>query len=325
MTDDNFLIFAFSITADGARPMEWDEVQNNPYPAEGEKRWYHINRLSQAGKLWLEEAVLMPAFVRAALFQEETRPRAFTYEDGLVLNLRGVNMSQGAEPEDLISLRIYATDRVLITMRSKNIRAGDDLRVRLTKGYIPASIGEMVAFLTHRMTELLEPVVQRLEDEVDRLEDDMLNDKTPPPKLELAGFRRAVLSLRRYIMPQREAVSDLGRIGEPLISRENQLQLRETQDVVTRLSEHLDMIRERATVIQEQIVELRAEDMNQRLFVLAIISAIFLPLGFITGLFGVNVGGVPGVENGLSFWALCAGMVVLTGVLLFLFRKMKWL
>ena len=73
------------------------------------------------------------------------------------------------------------------------------------------------------------------------------------------------------------------------------------------------------------MVEERGERMNQRLFVLAILSAIFLPLSFVTGLFGVNVGGMPGVDSGLAFAILCAAMVGLTGILFGVLHKMDWL
>ena len=65
--------------------------------------------------------------------------------------------------------------------------------------------------------------------------------------------------------------------------------------------------------------------MNQRLFVLAIISAVFLPLGFVTGLFGVNLGGMPGAASPLGFTILCVIMGAVTAGLLFLFRRMRWL
>ncbi|WP_407649163.1 CorA family divalent cation transporter [Devosia algicola] len=68
-----------------------------------------------------------------------------------------------------------------------------------------------------------------------------------------------------------------------------------------------------------------AESSNKTLYVLAIISAIFLPLAFLTGLLGVNVGGMPGVDNQNAFWIFCGIMVALLGLELFIFRLLKWL
>jgi zinc transporter len=59
--------------------------------------------------------------------------------------------------------------------------------------------------------------------------------------------------------------------------------------------------------------------------VLAIISAIFLPLAFLTGLLGINIGGMPGVENDYAFWIFCITMIGCLFVELLIFRKLKWL
>lgn len=325
MADTEALIFAFRMDENGATEIGWDELRAAPHATPGSRLWIHMNRLSIEAREWLVSAGLLPALVCDVLFQEETRPRAFAYNDAVVLNLRGVNLNEGAAPEDLLSLRMFANETLMVTTRAHRLYAIEDLRKLMSAGNGPATNSAMMTFLASALTERFEPVTQRLEEKVDALEDDMLDQNTPPPKLAVANFRRAVLSLRRYIYPQREAISSLIREGGDFLSNDDRLVLRETQDAVFRISEQLDMVRERAVVLQEQIVELRGEAMNQRLFVLAIISAVFLPLGFVTGLFGVNVGGMPGVDNTLAFALLCGAMVILVGILFYLFKRMKWL
>ena len=61
------------------------------------------------------------------------------------------------------------------------------------------------------------------------------------------------------------------------------------------------------------------------MYVLSIISAIFLPLGFLTGLLGVNVGGIPGAENSFSFSIFTISLVFIVAIQLYIFRKKKWL
>ena len=74
-------------------------------------------------------------------------------------------------------------------------------------------------------------------------------------------------------------------------------------------------------MVHDQILDKRAEVMNRQLFILSAVAAIFLPLGLLTGLLGINVGGIPGVENPNAFWIVCAGLVAITGLLVWLFRK----
>ncbi|MCR9193396.1 MAG: zinc transporter ZntB [Hyphomonas sp.] len=320
------LIVGFVVDAAGeVREMSWVDVANDAGGPQGERRWFHLDRLADGTRGWLEDVCGLDPSVVAILLQEDTRPRAARYGEGVLLNLRGANLNPGAKPTDMISIRIWATDDLVITTRAHPIRAIDDLADAYKAGAPPASHGDLVTFIADRLTFRLEPIVASLEDEADQLEEDWLDQNTPAPKLKLAKFRRAALSLRRYIAPQKEALSALVREAGPFLSESAKLRLRDVQDVTTRLAEDLDLARERAVVIQEQIVEQRSEAMNQRLFVLAIISAIFLPLGFFTGLFGVNIGGMPGVDSPFAFALFCFALGVVTAGLLYLFRKADWL
>ena len=96
-------------------------------------------------------------------------------------------------------------------------------------------------------------------------------------------------------------------------------------DDLLRINESLDTIRERLNVIYEQLAERRSTAMNDRLFVLAIVSAVFLPLSFFTGLLGVNVGGIPGADSNIAFALLCVIMALVAVGLLVIFRRLKWL
>lgn len=81
---------------------------------------------------------------------------------------------------------------------------------------------------------------------------------------------------------------------------------------MTRIGEELDAIRDRAQLVQEQIMDARAERMNRQMMVLSVAAALFLPLGLITGLLGINVAGIPGTETPWAFWAVCALLVVVS-------------
>ncbi len=78
-------------------------------------------------------------------------------------------------------------------------------------------------------------------------------------------------------------------------------------------------------MLQEQVIEERAEVMNQRLFVLSILPAVFLPISFVTGLFGVNVGGMPGVQRAGAFAILVGALAVATILMLAIFRWRRWI
>jgi zinc transporter len=104
-----------------------------------------------------------------------------------------------------------------------------------------------------------------------------------------------------------------------------ELLLRESTDKLQRYIEDLDAARDRAIVIKDEISNRLAEDMNERMYALAIIAGIFLPLGFLTGLLGINVGGMPGADYSFGFWVTCALLFLVLLGELYLFRRMKWI
>ncbi len=127
------------------------------------------------------------------------------------------------------------------------------------------------------------------------------------------------------MFPQRDALIILQDEELPWLGEDDRSRIREAADRVTRLAEELDAIRDRAEVIHDQIMDERAELMNRRMLVLSVVAAIFLPLSLISGVFGMNVGGMPGLENPAAFWIVCGAMVVLAGVFYLLFKWLRML
>lgn len=284
--------------------------------------WRHYNRLSP--KIGTELKHLDP-LVRDALLQEDTRPRATHFEDGILVILRGVNHNQGAEPEDMVAMRIWLTDTAILSFAAHEIRAINDLNAELQAGKGPASPAAVLAYVAQRLVDRIEPVVTELDEDADALEASLDESDTKTTSRAVSELLHSILQLRRYLLPQRDALASLMREPGPLISEKVTFKLRETVDDLMRINESLDTIRERLHVLREQLAEQRDMAMNQRLFVLAILSAIFLPLSFFTGLLGVNIGGIPGADWPYAFAMLCVMMLVFTGGLYWLFRRLKWI
>lgn len=327
MTDvTNPLIYGYAVDEDGTvRKLNWADVSKAPVQSAGARVWVHLNRLVPAARQWVSEISGLDAGITDALFREETRPRATPHAPGWLVNLRGINFNDGDQDDLMIALRIYADENIIVTTRALKILAAEDLARSFDAGTPPPTNGDIIAYFAERLVIRMEPVVETLADRVDEIEDLLIEGDVMPVKSALTPIRRQAIALRRFMSPQREALSVLGFDEGALLSDQNRLAIRDSQNVLLRISEELESVRDRAQIIQEQIAEQRAEEMNTRLFVLSIISAIFLPLGFITGLFGVNVGGMPGVDSPYAFTTLCLGMLGTVGGLFWLFRKLGWL
>lgn len=320
-------IFGFDFHPDGRmEKMDWEKMKPTAACPPTGWRWLHFNRLSDETREWLENSSGLEENAITSLLQSETRPRCAAYEDGLLLNLRGINHNPGAEPEDMISVRVWATNTLVISMRSYPVKAIHDLREEMSRD-TPPSPGQLLARIADKLVDYIDPVVEQLKEEADEFEEIMLGGKGRVSPRDLAEFRLTILILRRYVQPQTEAMAQLQREarmhrpGAPAFEDDEQVMLRDTTDHIVRISEELDSIRDRAAVLQDQVVGQRQEQLNQRLLALSIVSAIFLPLSYVTGLLGMNLAGIPWASEPWSFGAvvLITGMLGV-GVLAFL----KW-
>jgi zinc transporter len=160
---------------------------------------------------------------------------------------------------------------------------------------------------------------------VAELEEAVLTKESHELRPMLASIRRDAIYLRRYMAPQREAIARLQSEKISWLADEDRVRLREVYDRLTRYLEDLDAARERAAVTQEELISRLSEQMDNRMYVLSIVAAIFLPLGFLTGLLGINVGGIPGAEYKASFAVFCMLLVGLIIVEIIIFRRKKWM
>lgn len=282
--------------------------------------WVHLRHDHPATLPWLESSGL-DRFVIEALMAAETRPRCTVHGDGAVLNLRGVNLNPGAEPEDMVSIRLWIDGLRIVGVWLRPLVAVVDLFEAIEQQRAPLTPGDLVAKLALRLADRAEPTVAALNERIDLMEEAILDDAAEIPRERLADIRRVSIVLRRYMVPQRDALSTLEVEDLSWITDRDRSRLREAAERVTRLGEDLDAIRDRAQVIHDQLMEKRAEHMNRQMLVLSIVAAVFLPLGLLTGLLGINVGGIPGTDNAWSFWIVCALLIAMGGGLMWYFRR----
>ena len=101
-------------------------------------------------------------------------------------------------------------------------------------------------------------------------------------------------------------------------------QVRDQADRYTRYVEDLDLIRERASFVQEGLNHRLQEDQSKRTYALSMIAGLFLPATFITGVFGMNVGGLPGIDSPLGFYWVIGSMTLLSVSILIWFQMRRW-
>lgn len=302
------LVHAFQFDADGrSRAVGWEEIR--AWRPEQGRLWVHLDATEPASRDWLSKEARLPPLVADALLADETRPRSSISNDALLINLRGVNLNPGADPEDMVSIRLWIErDRVVSTRRRQLLSVRDT--VESLEDHPLASSADLLLRILNRVVNRINDVVDAMELQVADLEEDILEEPAPVMRSRLADLRRQSIALKRYLAPQRDALMRLQTEAPEWFTDRDRLHLREISDRMIRLVEDIDTVRELCAVVNEELISRLSEQLNQRMYLLSIVAALFLPLGFLTGLLGINVGGIPGADSPWGFW-IFSGMLTL--------------
>jgi zinc transporter len=307
----------------GGKLLDWQEVSS--WTPEDGYLWLHFDFTEPAVTDWLRGEPGLDEISVEALVTDETRPRAVATHDALLLILRGVNLNPGQDPEDMVSVRAWITEDRAITLRRRPVVAVQDLLSATIAGDGPADSGDFMVELADRLTNRMAGVLGDIDDAADALEDEVLTAESHELRTRIGGVRRQAIGLRRYLAPQRDVMARLQMEKASWLDDLHRARLRELGDRVTRHVEDLDSVRDRAAVTQDELNTRLSDQMNRTMYLLSIVAAIFLPLGLITGLLGINVGGIPGTDHPAAFAIVCALLVLLAIGEIFFFKLRRWL
>lgn len=171
--------------------------------------WIHLDYKKSNAKSWLCETFNLSQLIGNALFTEDVRPRTIPYQNGVLTFFRGINLNPGEPPEDMVSLRCWVTEDLIITSRSRHIYAIDDLRKSLLLGTGPTTSQDFLISLIKKITYRINETIEQIDEKFDNLEEQVLLEQDINLKTKISSIRRIILLLRRYLAPQREALGQL--------------------------------------------------------------------------------------------------------------------
>ncbi len=287
--------------------------------------WIHLDVHDEASRLWLENDSGLDPLIVDTLLAEETRPRSFSTDKGLLVVLRGVNTNPGQDPEDMVSVRVWLERDRIISTRRRSLLSVIDIQQMLSEGIGPRSTGEFLSVLVARLADRIGLFIDDIEARVGEAEARMAHQDQTEFRQLISTLRQQIASVRRFLAPQRDALDRLYRQPGDMLRDVDIRELRDEADRMTRYLEDLDLAREQAMVLREEFLGQLAQEQNSRMYVLSIVAAVFLPLTFVTGLLGMNVGGLPGLESPRGFLVSVVIMVAAAAGLLAFFRAKKWL
>ncbi|OWY15946.1 hypothetical protein B6V73_12170 [Thioclava sp. JM3] len=277
--------------------------------------WAHLDGTHPQAQRWIREELdyLDPQAVEA-LLDVDTRPRMSQIGEGLLVILRAINFNEGEDPEDMVSLRMYLDRQRILTISRKRVRAIEHMNVAIRDGQGPSDAGSFLVQLTEDIVGNIGVFQSELDERAETLEDQVYGGHADHMRRDVLDLRLQVIAARRYLAPQREALIRLTQAESPIIDEVTRREIEEEALKMTRISEDMDELRDQAQVLREELSSQLSDRVNRNTFVLSVVSTIFLPLGFLTGLFGVNIGGMPGLNSDNAFNYLVIVCVVIVAV-----------
>ena len=190
-------------------------------------------------------------------------------------------------------------------------------------------LGEGPGVLMYRIVDTMvdnyRPAIDAIEQRIEGLEEDAFLGETQMIR-DVLALRRDLAFMRRVMTPQRDVIGRLGRREFPAIADEMAFRFRDVYDHVVRMTDESILFQDRLTGILEVNLATVSNRLNQIMKVLTVMSTIFLPLTVLTGMWGMNID-LPHFPGGTTaqFWWLFAIMLVISGSMIGLFRRLRWI
>jgi zinc transporter len=305
--------------AGGMIPIEDKDVINCERPC-----WLHLNYTQRQSAEWLQNTPLMPVSVRDALAGDSMRPRVTRLGDGFMIVLRSVNHNADSRPDQLVAMRVFINDKLIVSTRRRKVYAIDAVLTDLQQGNGPVDGGSWLVDVCDALTDHASEFIEEMHDKIIELEDALMNQEVPA-RGDLALLRKQLIVMRRYMAPQRDVYA---RLAIEKMAWMNDDDRRRMQEVADRLGRGLDDLNAgvaRTSILADEVASILAESMNRRTYTMSLMAMIFLPATFLTGLFGVNLGGIPGGNWALGFTAFCVLLLVMVGGVAIWLKRRKWL
>jgi len=284
--------------------------------------WIHLDSIQASAEEWLIKSGIVEERIAEALTSKHTRARFDHVDNDIVVILRGVNFSLESMEEEMVSVRLFATPTLVVTVTPSPILSRRLLQEIYEKKKGPKTISQFVVLFSELLLKRMEPVIRRIEERIDELEDLVFQNIGAISSTEVAEIQRKAIIFKRHFSPQSIVIEELAEAHIEWFSDEDYSELTEQEPIISRNVELLEEVRQRAELLYNQLSQHLAQKINENSYTFAAVTTIFLPAMFLSSLFGTNLNGIPGADFSMGFYYFSTFLIFLTSSI-FLFLKTR--
>jgi len=295
--------------------------------------WFQLD-FSEA-KDYLSKTKIIPDKLVNTLCNDNIRPRVQIQQDALLANFKQSRMKKEKGLFPHVPLCLYISEEIVITITRDSktkISLFDQLQASYAKGDGPVSTGEFAAHIYQYLVDQDEDFYEEINHMIVQVENDVEaffgQDKPHSKNFNLARIhqiRANILYLEKHLLLNRDEVNLLTQHEFPWINKEIKIRLQQIEHCYSFLIKDIDTSRHQVAVLHDQVIAVLQSKTNNIIYILSIISVVFLPITFVTGLLGINVGGIPGADKPLGFTLVCLILVLFVALQIYILKKiLKW-
>ncbi len=295
-------------------------------PPEGVVRWIDLDAQSDADLITLGEKFQFHPLALEDCSHFDQRPKLEEYGSYLFIVVHGLACPKG-DPRDVEPRELHAFlgDRYLVTVHAESIPELETVWRRVAGDLTLSRRGPdfLYYLIVDNMVESNFSLADLMTESIEEIDDAIINRSDPSQMRDIFALKRSLVSMRKVLSPQRDVFAMLAKRGDPRIHERTSLYFRDVYDHLVRIYESIDTARDLLGNALDAHLSMVANRTNEVMKRLTVLSAIFLPLAFLTGFFGQNF---DAVSKTWPFLPIVLGVtLLLPAAMLWWFRRSKWL
>lgn len=314
------------VAAEGSPVVSRDEARVGP-PPPGTVRWIDLEAHDEAQLQTLQQRFGFHPLTIEDCAHFDQRAKLEEYGDYLFLVTHGLDCADGKAAElDVHEVHAFLGPGYLVTVHERPIGALQAVWKRCAGDAALARRGvDFVYYLAaDALVDMNFPLLDRMSDEIEELEDRVVSAAQRADLHHIFALKRALVQIRKVLSPQRDVFGLLAKRGGAFVSEKTALYFRDLYDHLVRLTESVETNRDLLGNALDAYLTAISNRTNEIMKRLTIMSAIFLPLTFVTGFFGQNFDHLP-FHSVMLMYAMIAACLILPAAMLYWFYKSRWL
>ncbi len=320
-------MFRTLVIQEGRAPVWVEGVAGVEAPAEGARMWVDLEAPTEGDLTLLRERFGLDPIALEDCARVDLRPKLEEYDQHLFIVLHRL-IADPALPSEIFGVELHAFlgDDYLLTIHDAPMPEVEAIRSRLALegNQRSRSLAHTFSLICERLVSCNFAALDHLFDSIEAIEDSVLKQEDDDALPELFAAKRQLAAARRLVVPQREVVAQLLETGPRFIDERSHLFMRRVLDLLIRMSESIDTQRDILSNVLDAHLSMVSNRTNAIMKSLTLLSAIFLPLSFVTGFFGQNFEHLP-FNSGVMMAVGMALCVLIPAAMMFWFKSRKWL